>query len=71
MTFKKGDPGGPGRPKGSQDRYTRIKELIFDVVESRGEELRDVALKDLLSFIGRTAPKEVEVNTPIVIKWKE
>jgi hypothetical protein len=40
--FKKGNPGGPGRPKGSQDRFTReIKQAIVDAAEYVGGELTD------------------------------
>jgi hypothetical protein len=34
--FKKGNPGGPGRPKGSQDRFTR--EIKQAIVEAAGSE---------------------------------
>jgi len=43
--FKKGNPGGPGRPKGSIDKYTReIKQALLDAVEYVGEETVATAL---------------------------
>jgi len=72
LTFKKGHPGGPGRPKGSQDKYTKIKEMILDVVQNRSSELDDVNLKDLLTFVGKTAPKDDSLNVKqeVIIRWE-
>ena len=43
--FKKGNSGGPGRPKGSIDKYTReIKQALLDAVEYVGEETVATAL---------------------------
>ena len=46
--FVKGGKPGPGRPKGSKDRYTREgKQAILDAAEHVGEELADAEVKEL------------------------
>jgi hypothetical protein len=54
---------GPGRPKGSQDKYTReIKQALLDAVEYVGEETVATALKELPEPERDKA--EHDLNTP-------
>jgi hypothetical protein len=46
--FKKGNPGGPGRPKGSPNKLTReIKLALLNAVEHVGEEIAEAAAEEL------------------------
>jgi hypothetical protein len=49
MPFKKGNPGGPGRPRGAKDRFTREikKKALLDAVEFVGEELAEAEAQEL------------------------
>src|SRR5438046_8616975 len=38
-SFEKGNPGGPGRPKGGKNKFSReIKQAVLDAIEYVGEE---------------------------------
>ncbi len=74
MTFKKGQSGNPaGRPKGCLDKYTRIKHMIIDILESREDEIKTMNLKNILTFVAATSPKQtkIEIDKPIKISWEE
>lgn len=43
--FKQGNPGGPGRPKGSKNKFTKVKEEIvelFDKLDGVGQLRRHI-----------------------------
>lgn len=71
--FKKGNPGGPGRPKGLTDKRRRLSEMFVDTLmekwEHYGEEMLAAAMMDkpsaVLAVIQRCMPNEVEVTTNI------
>jgi len=70
---KKFKKGNPGRKPGTKNKYTRIKEMICQIVEDREEELNTMDLKTLVQFVSSTAPKEtkVEVDKPVIVKWQD
>ena len=70
--FNENTPG-PGRPKGSPNKITRqIKEIIQQIADcSSEEEVKEAVAKlwakdprTMMSFLGRVAPKSLEVSTP-------
>ncbi len=57
-------PGNPGRPLGSKNRFSLVKEMILDALEELGgkEYLVNVGRespRDFLSLLGRLLPKEI------------
>ena len=74
MTFQKGKSGNPaGRPVGSKNRFTKIKELLCDAFEKRAGELSDMDLKALTNAVVALSPKEksvdVSFNEPLQVCW--
>jgi hypothetical protein len=73
--WKKGDPRRPkgGRPKGSKDRLTILRDRIIDAGISI--DLNDPKLKraDLLKIAASLIPKEIkgEVSGSLEIRWLE
>lgn len=74
--------GGPGRPKGSKNKYTLLKEEILEVwEEERGKErfkalftgsTRDFtkALEIILSLIPKEQPEEVSGPVKYIVSWQ-
>ena len=62
MPFKKGNPGGPGRPKGNPNRLNRdLKEMILGALKAKNGQkyLEKVAEEDprtFCAFLGRVLP---------------
>ena len=73
MTFKKGHPGGPGRPKGSTNITPRkLVEMILQAVEEKGgvEYLKTLDDRTLSQLVGRVVPKNVQIG-PEGTTWEE
>ena len=71
MHFEKGNPGGPGRPKGQTSPYTVIKNMIVKIFLEEGQEkfeaqMRNGARKNpigyYLKFIEKDMPKAIELS---------
>ena len=64
MPFQKGNPGGPGRPKGVQNRNTReIRDAYQRLVESN--------LENMSEWIGQIAEQNPERAMDTMIKLSE
>ena len=67
--FKPGNPGGPGRPKGSRSRLSEafLKALSDDFAENGVEviqNLRTDSPKDYVAAINKLMPKLMELSGP-------
>ncbi len=65
--FLKGQPGGPGRPKGSKNRYTDLKASFLAVLgELGGEEwMKETAEKypvEFMRMLARMLPKATDID---------
>lgn len=63
--FKKGNPGGPGRPKGSRHKLCEdFINALSKEFEQHGvaaiEKVREENPEEFLKVVGRLVPKEVE-----------
>jgi hypothetical protein len=69
-------PQGKGRPKGSKNKFTNIKDAFINVFKDVGGEtyLREFAMahpKEFVRLMGSMLPKEIqaEVKSDIQISW--
>ena len=67
--FKKGNPGGPGRPKGSRSKLSEafLKALSDDFTEhglATVEKVREDKPDVYLNVIGKLMPKLMEMSGP-------
>jgi hypothetical protein len=82
MPFTKDNPiPGPGRPKGSKDKFTDLKQAFLDAFEQTGgtEGLAEWAKnKDnkaqFYQMVTKLLPKQIDQRTEntgtLIIKWK-
>ena len=62
--FKKGQAGNPaGRPKGSKNKSTIFKERVFDIINQRDEELKEVDIGQLARIASKFVPKDIVIDT--------
>lgn len=62
MLYKEGDAGGPGRPKGSKNKFTEFKDLIYEALENRREEVLKMDLRKLVDAGVNMMPKEQKLE---------
>ena len=67
--FKKGNPGGPGRPKGSRDKLSHaFLKALSDDFEANGIEVIERLRKEqpavYFNGIGKLMPKLMELSGP-------
>lgn len=67
--FKPGNPGGPGRPKGSRDKLAfHFIEALSESFEKDGPEVIDRLRKEqpqvYVNVIGKLMPKLMELSGP-------
>lgn len=67
--FKKGNPGGPGRPKGSRNKLSEaFLKTLADDFEKHGidviERLREEQPHTYFNGIGKLMPKLMELSGP-------
>lgn len=81
--FQHGNPGGPGRPRGSKNKATILKEMLIQAVTDAAKEagyktaetyLASVCSADVMNFlrvVGPLLPKEhkVDVNERVVLHF--
>lgn len=73
MTFKKGDPGGPGRPKGSRNKLAEdfVKALHEDFSEhgvAAIVQCREENATKYLDVIAKVIPRNFEFNLDDITK---
>ena len=67
--FKKGNPGGPGRPKGSRSKLSEaFLKALSDDFDEHGldavQKVRDEKPDAYLNVIGKLMPKLMELSGP-------
>ena len=67
--FMPGNPGGPGRPKGSKNKFTTVKEMVIQVLEDLGGadwiyQFAQQHPRDFLKLIDKLLPESLEVAGP-------
>ena len=63
--FEKGNPGGPGRPKGGHDKFSReIKQAVLDAIEYVGEEKAGEYLAALKKANPNADLEKLKANLP-------
>ena len=66
--------GGPGRPKGSRNKFSKFRDALLENFEKRANsgELDDMRLDKVSEILARISPKEqkIEMDAPIVIRWE-
>lgn len=66
--FKKGNAGGPGRPKGSRDRINKaFLDALANDFDKHGiaviDQVREESAKDYLTIVSKLVPREIEQTT--------
>ena len=61
--FVKGKSGNPdGRPKGSVNKDTILRNYLIDLLYRKSDELEGMSAKELLKPIARLLPNKLDIN---------
>ena len=64
-SFEKGNPGGPGRPKGAEGKFSReIKQAVLDAIEYVGEEKAGEYLAVMKKANPKIELEKLKANSP-------
>jgi len=60
--FQKGHEKIGGRTKGTPNKSTRLKNEVFDILDSRKAEIKEIPILDLLRVAASLVPREVKAD---------